>query len=54
MPRFAVTIVEARELIYEIEAEDAAEAEQIAMDEDTTEAVRDSFRERWCDGVDEL
>lgn len=54
MPRFEVSIVESRDLVFEVEAESADEAADIANDLDTSEAVRDSFRERTLDGVEPL
>lgn len=54
MPMFQVCVVETREYIHEIEAEDADEAAAIALDEDTDAAVRDSFRERTVDWTDPL
>lgn len=52
MARFEVCIVESRELIFEVEAEDADHAFEIANDLDTNEAIRDSFRERTRDWVE--
>lgn len=49
--RHQVMIVEQRELLFEVEADSPEQAQEIAMDMDATEAVRDSFRERnhdWC------
>jgi hypothetical protein len=47
--RFEVQITESRDLIYEVEAETADEAAEIAKDMDSDEAVRDTFRERQID-----
>jgi hypothetical protein len=52
MPKFEVCIVESRDLIFEVEAEDADEAFEIANDMEANEAVRDSFRERTRDWVE--
>jgi len=49
MPRFEVQIVESRDLVFEVEADTAAEAEEIANDLDSSEVVRDSFRSRELD-----
>jgi hypothetical protein len=49
MPKFEVQIVESRDLIFEVEAETADEAAELAKDMESDEAVRDSFRERTID-----
>jgi hypothetical protein len=49
MARFEVQITESRDLIYEVEAETADEAAEIAKDMESDEAVRDTFRERQID-----
>jgi HSP90 family molecular chaperone len=49
MPKFEVQITESRDLIYEVEAETADEAAELAKDMDSDEAVRDTFRERQID-----
>jgi hypothetical protein len=47
--RFEVQITESRDLLYEVEAETADEAAEIAKDMESDEAVRDTFRERQID-----
>lgn len=54
MPKFEVCIVESRDLVFEVEAETADEAASIANDMDTTDAVRDSFRERIIEWTEEV
>jgi hypothetical protein len=49
MPKFEVQITESRDLLYEVEAETADEAAEIAKDMESDEAVRDTFRERQID-----
>jgi hypothetical protein len=46
MAKFEVQIVESRDLVFEVEADNEEEAYDLAMDLDSTEAVRDSFRSR--------
>lgn len=54
MARFEVCIVESRDLVFEVEASTAEEASAIALDLDTTDAARDSFRERTLDWSESL
>jgi hypothetical protein len=49
VPKFEVQITESRDLLYEVEAETADEAAEIAKDMESDEAVRDTFRERQID-----
>jgi hypothetical protein len=49
MPKFEVCIVESRDLIFEVEAENAEEAAELANEMEANDAVRDSFRERTLD-----
>lgn len=53
MAKFEVCIVESRELVFEVEADSADEAASIADDMDTSDAVRDSFRERTHEWTEE-
>lgn len=46
MPRFTVTVVEEREFVFEIDAEDADEADEIAMELEVEESVSDQFHGR--------
>lgn len=54
MPKFRVCVVESREYIFEFEAADAAEAEDIAKYEDTDLSITDAFRESVVDWVEEI
>lgn len=54
MARFEVLIVESRDLIFEVEADNEDEATQLANDMDAGEAVKDSFRERVHEWTNEL
>lgn len=54
MPKFEICVIETREHFFEIEAEDAEEAEFIAADLDTGQSLRDAFREQQVDWVKEI
>lgn len=45
MAKFLVCILETREYFFEIEADDAEEAGEIAKEEDTNHAIRDQHHE---------
>ncbi|MEQ6332939.1 hypothetical protein [Sphingobium sp. MK2] len=51
MPKFEVCVIETREHFFEIEAEDAEDAEAFATDLDTGTSLRDAFREQQVDWV---
>lgn len=46
MAKFTVQLVESRDIVYHVEADNADEAQQIAMDMETDDAVRDGYRSR--------
>lgn len=52
MAKFRVCIVESREYIHIVEAEDADEAGEIAKDDDVEHSESDSFRERTVEWVE--
>lgn len=54
MPLFEVCIVESREYVFEVEAEDESEAESIANDLEVDDAKRDQFRQREHDWTTKL
>jgi hypothetical protein len=54
MTKYEVCIVESRDLIFEVEADSEDEAAQMAHELDTTEAVRDQFRERTLEWTEKL
>ena len=49
MPRYEVQLVESRDLVFEVDADNPEEAAEIAMDLDACDAKRDSFRSRELD-----
>lgn len=54
MSKFEVCIVESRDIVFEIEADSEAEAEEIAFEMEANDAVRDQFRERSLEWVTPL
>lgn len=52
--RYRVCVVETREYFYEVEAFDADDAKDIAMDLDVDDSVSDAFRERTVDWAERI
>lgn len=46
MAKYEVQIVESRDLVFEVDADNPEAAQEIAMDMDASEALRDSYRSR--------
>lgn len=54
MPRFRVSVVESRDVLYEIDADSKEEAEEIAKEMTADESVSDQFRESYVDWSERL
>jgi hypothetical protein len=54
MAKYEVQIVESRDLVFEVEADSDDEAQELAMEMDSSDAIRDSYRDRAHDWTAKL